>query len=209
MKKYPDNPTLLGYLNRAYAMTGQTDSVVAITNKIIAKDTTAVVPALAAAQALIVPPAGATTDSAKRGRPKEALPFLEYAIKYGDAQAKENAAALLYQGAAPLLQQPQDLAGAAELLRLSAKNANPTGKVYPAANYLLGLATLFQVPQIDPQAEKTKSCDLARQEETLLTEADSALTAGRTVNPEAVDKNLGIIKQYKPRVASMIKAYCK
>ena len=209
VKKYPDNPTLLGYLNRAYAMTGQTDSVVAITNKIIAKDTTAVVPALAAAQALIVPLPGATTDSAKRGRPKEALPFLEYAIKYGDAQAKENAAALLYQGAAPLLQQPQDLAGAAELLRLSAKNANPTGKVYPAANYLLGLATLFQVPQIDPQAEKTKSCDLARQEETLLAEADSALAAGRTVNPEAAEKNLGIIKQYKPRVASMIKAYCK
>jgi hypothetical protein len=29
------------------------------------------------------------------------------------------------------------------------------------------------------------------------------------VNPEAVDKNLGIIKQYKPRVASMLKAYCK
>jgi len=212
VKKYPDNPTLLGYLNRAYAMTGQTDSLVATTNRIIAKDTTAIVPALAAAQALISPPAagaGATADTTKRGRPKEAVPFLEYAMKYGDAQAKENAAALLYQGAAPLLQQPQDLAGAAELLRLSAKNANPSGKVYPAANYLLGLATLFQVPQIDPQAEKGKSCDLARQEQTLLAEADSALTAGRSVNQEAADKNLGIIKQYKPRVASMIKAYCK
>ena len=52
------------------------------------------------------------------------------------------------------------------------KTANPTGKVYPAANYLLGLATLFQVPQIDPQAEKNKSCDVARQEETLLAAAD-------------------------------------
>jgi tetratricopeptide (TPR) repeat protein len=206
VKKYPDNPTLLGYLNRAYAMTGQTDSVVATTNKIIAKDTTAIVPALAAAQALMIPPAGDTT---KRGRPKEAVPFLEYAIKYGDPQAKENAAALLYQGAAPLLQQPQDLAGASELLRLSVKNANPAGKVYPAANYLLGLATLFQVPQIDPQAEKTKSCDLAKQEEALLAEAETALTAGRAVNQEAADKNLGIIKQYKPRVASMMKAYCK
>jgi hypothetical protein len=29
------------------------------------------------------------------------------------------------------------------------------------------------------------------------------------VNPEAVDKNLGIIKKYKPRIASMLKAYCK
>ncbi|HEX6107135.1 MAG TPA: hypothetical protein VFZ26_16225 [Gemmatimonadales bacterium] len=236
VRKYPDNPTLLGYLNRAYSMTGQVDSVVAITNRIIAKDTTAIGPALAAAQVLINPPAtagGATatrpdtgaaggqtapTDTAaaggappdtRRGRPKEALPFIEYAIRYGDAQAKENAAALLYTGAAPLLQQPQDLPGASELLRLAVQNASQSGKVYPAANYLLGLATLFQVPQIDPQAEKEKSCDLAKQMETLLTESETALTAGRTVNPEAADKNLSIIKQYRPRVASMQKAYCK
>jgi tetratricopeptide (TPR) repeat protein len=198
VRKYPDNPTLLGYLNKAYTLTGQTDSVIAVTNRLMAKDTTEVVPALNAAKSLI---------DAKR--PKEAVPFLDFAIKHGDPQAKENAAALLYTGAAPLLQQPQDLLGAAELLRMAVSAANPTGKVQPAANYLLGLATLFQVPQIDPQAEKQKSCDLARQEETLLGEAETALTAGRGVNQEAVDKNLGIIKQYKPRVASMLKAYCK
>jgi tetratricopeptide (TPR) repeat protein len=198
VRKYPDNPTLLGYLNKAYTLTGQTDSVVAVTNRLMAKDTTDVVPALSAAKALI---------DAKR--PKEAVPFLDFAIKHGDPQAKENAAALLYTGAAPLLQQPQDLQGAAELLRLAVSAANPQGKVGPAANYLLGLATLFQVPQIDPQAEKGKSCDLAKQEEALLGEAETALTAGRNANPEAVDKNLGIIKQYKPRVAAMTKAYCK
>ena len=198
VRKYPDNPTLLGYLNKAYTLTGRTDSVVAVTNRLMAKDTSAVVPALSAAKALI---------DAKR--PKEAVPFLDFAIKHGDPQAKENAAALLYTGAAPLLQQPQDLQGAAELLRMAVGAANPAGKVAPAANYLLGLATLFQVPQVDPQAEKQKSCDLAKQEETLLGEAETALTAGRPVNPEAVDKNLGIIKKYKPRVASMLKAYCK
>jgi tetratricopeptide (TPR) repeat protein len=235
VRKYPDNPTLLGYLNRGYSMTGQVDSVVSVTNRIIAKDTTAVGPALEAAQALInAPPAAGTgtpppaagtgtppatgTDTAARtdttaaastSRAKEALPFLEFAIKYGDPQAKENAAALLYTAGAKLLPQPQDLQGAAELLRLAVQSATPTGKVGPASNYLLGLATLFQVPQIDPLAEKQKSCDLAKQEETLLTEAETALTAGRAVNQEAVDKNLGIIKQYKPRVASMLKAYCK
>ena len=198
IRKYPDNPTLLGYLNKAYTLTGQTDSVISVTNRIMAKDTTDVVPALNAAKSLV---------DAKR--PKEAVPFLDFAIKHGDAQAKENAAALLYTGAAPLLQQPQDLPGAAELLRMAVTAANPQGKVGPASNYLLGLATLFQVPQIDPQAEKTKSCDLARQEETLLGEAETALTAGQSVNPEAVTKNLGIIKQYKPRIASMLKAYCK
>jgi hypothetical protein len=142
-------------------------------------------------------------------RPKEAVPFLEFALKHGDAQHKENAAALLYTAGAPLLQEPQDLKGAEQLLRMAIQAANPAGKVYPAANYMLGLATLFQVPQIDPQAEKQKSCDLAKQEQALLAASDSALTAGRSVNPEAADKNLGIIKKYQPRVASMLKAYCK
>ncbi|HEX3236108.1 MAG TPA: hypothetical protein VHR41_18075 [Gemmatimonadales bacterium] len=196
VRKYPDNPTLLGYLNKAYSLTGQTDSVISVTNRIMAKDTTAIVPALSAAKSLI---------DAKR--PKDAVPFLDYAIKHGDPQAKENAAALLYTGAAPLLQQPQDLQGASQLLQMAVSSANPSGKVFPAANYLLGLATLFQVPQIDPQAEKQKSCDLVHQEDSLLTISDSALTLGRAVNPEAVDKNLGIIKQYKPRIASMRKAY--
>jgi tetratricopeptide (TPR) repeat protein len=240
VRKYPNNPTLLGYLNKAYTLNGQTDSVISVTNRIIAKDTTetGVIAALAAAQALIVPPdtsartqakcppgtdsltcrqrtdtaaaAGAGTSSASFSpRPKEAVPFLEFAIKHGDPQRKEQAAALLYTGAAPLLQQPQDLQGAEQLLRLSVQAANPSGKVYPAANYLLGLAVLFQVPQIDPQAEKQKSCDLAKQEQALLAAADSALTAGRSVNPEAVDKNLAIIKKYQPRIKSMLKAYCK
>jgi tetratricopeptide (TPR) repeat protein len=258
-RKYPDSRTLLRYLNTGYALAGQTDSVISVTNRIIAKDTTetGVEAALAAAKTLIVPPAqdsaaqrpdtaagsagrsqvtatatrdtssgagsrdtaamGAATDTASTTtdtsgftpRPKEAVPFLEFVIRHGDAQRKEQAAALLYTGAAPLLQQPQDLQGAEQLLRLAAQAANPSGKVYPAANYLLGLATLFQVPQIDPLAEKQKSCELAKQEQALLAASDSALTAGRSVNPEAVDKNLGIIKKYNPRIASMLKAYCK
>jgi len=226
VRKYPDNATLLGYLNRAYSMSGPVDSVISVTNRIIAKDTTetGVVAALSAAKALIAPPEQATpstrTDSVGAAaisttspkftpRPKEAVPFLEFAIKHGEPQAKENAAALLYTAGAPLLQEPQDLKGAEQLLRMSIQAANPAGKVYPAANYMLGLATLFQVPEIDPRAEKQKSCDLAKQEQSLLAASDSALTAGRTVNPQAADKNLGIIKKYQPRVASMLKAYCK
>jgi len=81
--------------------------------------------------------------------------------------------------------------------------------VYPAANYLLGLATLLQVPTIDPETEKTKSCDLARQEEALLAESEQAFIAGQTANPEVATRNLDIIKKYKPRAASMVKAYCK
>jgi tetratricopeptide (TPR) repeat protein len=244
-RKYPTNRTLLGYLNTGYALAGPPDSVIAVSNRIIAHDTTetGVTAALGAAKALILPPdqpsssgdstkRGSTdsttkpaprtdsaktgTDSAKTGtsnfvpRPKEALPFLEFVLKYGDAQRKEQGAGLLYAGAGSLLQQqPPDFQGSEQLLRLSVQNANPSGKVYAPANYLLGLATLFQVPQVDSATAKNKSCDGAKQEQALLAASDSALTAGRAANPAAVEKNLGIIKKYTPRINSMLKAYCK
>jgi tetratricopeptide (TPR) repeat protein len=199
VKKFPDNVTLLQSLGKAYSLAGQPDSSLQVTQKLLQLNPKDVTPALAAAKGLI--------DAKK---PKEAKPLLDLAIQNGDAEAKENAAGLLYTGAAPLLQEPiQDYAGAAELLRAAAKAANPQGKIYPASNYLLGLATLLQVPQIDPQAEKGKSCDLANQEKGLLDESEAAFTAGMSANPEVAKKNLGIITKYKPRAASMVKAYCK
>lgn len=198
-KKYPNSVPALQALSKAYGMTGQVDSTIAVAQRLVAANPSDVTPLLAAANTLI---------NAKRG--KEALPLIQIAAEKGDATAKENAAALLYQSAAPLLQEPvQDYAGAAELLRGATRFGSPQGKVYPAANYLLGLATLLQVPKIDPEAEKTKSCDLARQEEALLAESEQAFTAGQTANPEVATRNLDIIKKYKPRASSMVKAYCK
>ncbi len=220
-------------------MTGQIDSVVAVTNRVIAKDTTASTAALdgsasadqrgaghrygtgrhrhhrhhyqgLGAQRRTQPGCYQTPPTAvPTSRAKEALPFLEFAIKYGDPQAKENAAALLYTGGAKLLQQPQDLPGAAELLRLAVQSANPTGKVGPAANYLLGPGDPVPGAADRSAGREAEVLRHRQQMETLLTEAETALTAGRAANAEAVDKNLGIIKQYKPRVASMQKAYCK
>jgi predicted Zn-dependent protease len=198
-KKYPTNVTLLQSLGKAYSLSGQLDSSAAVAQRLVQANPGDVSPALEAAQAMI---------NAKR--PKDALPLIQLAAQKGDATAKENVAALLYQAAAPLLQDtPPDYAGAADLLRSAVGYANPQGKVYPAANYLLGLATLLQVPQVDPQAEKQKSCDLAKQEAALLDEAEKALTAGQSANPDVATRNLGIIAKYKPRAASMIKAYCK
>jgi len=197
--KYPENVTLLGQLVTAYSLAGPSDSLVATTTRLIAVDTTAVTPALAAAKTL-----------AEQKKVTQALPFTDFAVRYGDADAKENAAAILTNGAVPMLQQPgQDLPGAAETLRRAVAAANPSGRVAPSANYLLGLATFFQVPPIDKQAEATKSCDLARQEDTLLKEAEAALRLGRATRPDEADKNLGFIQQFKPRVASMLSAYCK
>jgi len=197
--KYPDNSTLLGQLVSAYSLSGNTDSLLAVTSRLISIDTTAVAPALAAAKAL-----------GEQKRISEAMLFTDFAIAHGDAQARENAAAILTNGALPLLQpSSQNLPLAADVLRKAVGAAAPDGRVAPTANYLLGLATFFQVPPIDKEAELNKSCELARKEEGLLAEAQKAFTLGQSTKPADAAKNLGFIAQYQPRVASMIKAYCK
>jgi len=199
VNKYPDNATLLGQLVTAYSLAGPTDSLVAVTSRLMVLDPTAVGPALEAAKAL-----------AAQNRMAESLIFADFVIQNGDDQAKEAAAAVLTNGALPLLQaEGKNLPLAADVLRRAVSAANPTGPVAPTANYVLGLATFLQIPDVDKDAEFNKSCDLARTEEGLLTEAKTAFTLGRSAKPEDVTRYLGYVAQYEPRVASMIKAYCK
>jgi tetratricopeptide (TPR) repeat protein len=203
-KKYPDNMTLLGYLNRAYVLTGQVDSSIAVTQKLMAKDTTEVTPALAAVQAL-----------AQSQRLNEAAPFIDYVAKHGDQQRKEQLAGILITSTLPLLQgdstkgQKKDLQGAATYAKQAVALADPKGKVGPTANYILGLALFLQAAELDAQTEKTKSCDMAMQEQQLLAGADSALTAGQAAKPDAVAQYQGYIKKFNPRVSAMLRAYCK
>ena len=146
VRKYPDNPTLLGYLNKAYTLTGQTDSVVAVTNRLMAKDTTEVVPALKRRQ------------GADRRRSGPRRPCRSSTSPSSTATRRPRRTRRRCCTRAP----PAAAAAAGPARRRRAApdggRARPTrpGKVQPAANYLLGLATLFQVPQIDPQAEKTE-----------------------------------------------------
>jgi hypothetical protein len=82
-------------------------------------------------------------------------------------------------------------------------------RAWPNAGYALGIATVVQVSKLDPQTEAQKSCEMARQEDTLVTESIGALTSSRSVNPSQVDTYLGYLNSLKPRVASMIRAYCR
>lgn len=203
-RKYPNNITLLEYLNRAYVLTGQVDSSIAVTQKLMAKDTTQVTPALAAVQAL-----------AQSHRLNEAGPFVDYVKKYGDPQRKEQLGGILISAALPLLQgdtakgEKKDLQGAATYSKEAAAVADPKGKVAPTANYVLGLALFLQAAELDSQTEKNKSCDMAMQEQQLLADAGAALTAGQSAKPDAVAQYQGFIKKFNTRVSAMLKAYCK
>jgi tetratricopeptide (TPR) repeat protein len=198
-KKYPDNLSILEALNRAYSYSGQVDSSLAVTQRLMAKDSTAVGPALAAVQALA---------SAKRLN--EATPYIDFVTKRGDAQQKEQLALIMVNAALPYLQkETQDLPAAADLARRGVALSEPGGKLAVNANYVLGLALFQQALAMDAETEKKKSCEMARQEQALLTEAETALKAGEAAKPDVVAKYLEGVKGFRPRIASMLKAYCK
>ena len=109
----------------------------------------------------------------------------------------------------PFLQtEPTQPAKAADLLR-RVVTAAPTAQFAPTANYLFGIATLQQVGAIDPEAERTKSCDLARQMQTLLGESKKALETSQASRPEESARYLGFVNQYTPRAQALVRAYCR
>ena len=197
LKKYPDNVELLGYAEQAYLLTGQTDSVVAISKRLLAADPTQIDPALAAIQAL-----------ATGGRISEAAPLIEMVQAKGSPQQKEQLSAILANAALPLLQKG-DYVPAADLSRQCVKTADPKGKVAGSCQLIFGLAAFQSAAAMDAETEKTKSCDMAKKEDALVAEADTALNIAKATRPDAVEKPLAAVPQFQARTASMIKSYCK
>jgi hypothetical protein len=62
---------------------------------------------------------------------------------------------------------------------------------------------------MDEQTEKSKSCEMARKEQTLVLEAEKAFTIGRASNADAANKQLETVNKFKPRAAALVKAYCR
>lgn len=197
LRKYPTNVELLGYAEQAYLLTGQTDSVVAIAKRLLEADPTQLDPALAAIQAL-----------ATAGKIAEAQPLIEMVETKGSPQQKEQLSAILANAALPLLQK-QDYVGAADLSRQCVKSADPKGRIIGSCQLIFGLAAFQSAATMDAETEKSKSCDMAKQEDALVNEAEVALTAAKATRPDAVEKPLAAVPQFKARTASMIKSYCK
>lgn len=198
--KFPTNSTLVSQLLGAYALRGEVDSMISVARQLLSIDTTNVAPAL-----LVI------NELAKQNRVAEAAPLIEVVKQRGTPDDKENVAIVIVNAAFKLLQEPQDLVKAAELARQARAMVDSTTstRAWPNASYALGLATVIQVSTMDPETERQKSCDMARQEDALVQESLGALAAGRSVDATRVDQYLGYLNSLKPRTASMIKAYCR
>jgi hypothetical protein len=197
--KYPSNGNLLGFLAKGYGLVGELDSALAVTSRLLEVDPSAIPTALTV-----------TKTFADARRAPEAMPLIDYVLANGDDQAKQSAAVILTNGALPLLQEPQDLEGAAAVTRKAIELAGSSNaQLSTTANYVLGIATFLQVPKLDPLAEQDKSCEIAQQMDALMKESEVALSIGRDTNPQQAAVYEGYLTQYKPRVASMITAYCR
>lgn len=197
--KYPTNATLLAHVASAYGYAGPLDSAVVAVNRLMAVDSSDLRPVLRTIQAL-----------AAAKRVQDAFPLGQYIERLGQADDKQNYALILVNGALPLLQQEgQDLPAAAEMSRKAVALSVPGGRVAVNANYVLGLATSLQLPQLDQPIMDAKSCELAQKSQTLLEEAAAALTAGASANPQAAEQYMKVVDGFRPRIESQIKAFCK
>jgi len=202
LQKFPENLTILQQVTGAFSQLGMSDSLLVAMNHLLKVDT-------ASAVGLALQEAKTRQDNKLYA---EAMPFLEFAARHGDAQAREGAAGLLLNGTLPLLQPPQqDFAGAAAGLRRVIELADPAGRYAPIANHFLGLSLVNIISGLDTEAEKQKSCDLARQVEALTTEAEAALAAASSYAAQADPRArlLQYLAGLKPRTASMVRVYCK
>lgn len=201
VRKFPQNLTLLKQVIGAFSQVGLSDSMVGSLNLLVKMDSASAV--------------GFALQEAKNRQDlkdyKGSDPFVGFVAKYGDAQARDGAAAFMLQGVTPMLQPPQNWQALADSTRAILRLANPAGKVAPIANHFLGLALVNLIAAADKQAEAQKSCDVARSIETLTADATSAFAAAQSyaAQQSARDQMLGYINGLKPRTASMIRVYCK
>jgi tetratricopeptide (TPR) repeat protein len=201
-KKYPNSATMLDHLVTAYSYAGPVDSSITSVKRLYAVDSSDMRPALKVIQQL-----------AAEKRWTEVEDLGQYVERLGDAEMKQNYALLLVNGALAKLQQPdsQDLEGSAAMARKAVGLSVPGGRVALNANYILGLATVLQLPKLDQPIMDAKSCEMAQKSQALRDEAENAITIGAPAiqDTNAVQRYLQIAQGFKPRIESQVKAFCK
>lgn len=199
--KYPNSATMLEHLVSAYSVAGPSDSTLSAVQRLYAIDSSDMKPALKAIQQL-----------AAEKRLKDAEPLGAFVERLGDAEEKQNYALLLVNAALQELQKSdsQDLEAAAAMSRKGVQLSVPGGRTAVNAHYILGLATVLQLPRLDPMIMEGKSCELAQKSKALRDEAEASLESGKQAAPaETVARYMQLAQGYKARIESQIKAYCK
>lgn len=203
LKKYPDNAGLLEEAAKAYAMAGQSDSAVAITKRLVAIDPSKTGPMLVVVQNLL-----------NAGKAREAIQFAANIKQYGDEDAKNNYVGLMVQQMQKVAAtQPADATLLVDMgeAMLSVGSTNQTVLVYTNYFYAVGLQS--GLSDLSKASREKKSCDLAREEQTLLNKMEPAVTIAGTSTVAAIadysKRMLPVIQSEKTAVTQMIGSFCK
>ena len=195
--KFPNNADMYLLQSQTLRAAGQTQQAAAAAQKALALNPK--VPRgwvlVAQAQSEMNQPDSAIASLQKAQAAGDSAAFLgQYALSLGNQFFKKASSS----------KSRDDFANAVKFLTFADKLA-PS----PQAKFLLG-ASAFSVGQsLAQDAQKGKSCALARQAQESFTTAEINLPAGGAAFPEPTKQYLGYLGQISPAVNQMVKAYCK
>lgn len=208
--KFPVNVDIIGELAQAYTWTGQTDSTIAVTNRLIALDA----PGQMENVLMVV------KSLVDANQTEKILPFTDYFRKFGDDDAKFKFAGLGFQGEQAMYQafakdtttRPSEYARVVTVgdSLLAAGTTRPT--VVEPVSLFIGLAAYQQIFPMQQLLQTQKTCDLAKRYDALLAKAEPALTLvanGSNAQLSGIAKPLlANVGSAKPYAAAQLKALC-
>lgn len=208
--KFPTDVVIMAEAAQAYTWTGQADSAIAVTNRLIKLDP----PGQLSAVLFVVK---ALVDI---NQTEKILPFTDYFRKFGDEDAKFKFAGIGFQGQQAMYQafakdttSPPSAYARVVVVGDSLLAAGTTRvTVVEPINLFIGLASYQQVFPMQQLLQTQKTCDLAKQYDALLVKAEPALTMvanGSNAQLSGIAKPLlANVTSAKPYAAAQIKALC-
>jgi hypothetical protein len=145
---------------------------------------------------------------AEGGNHPQALQSFQQAVANGDSASNVALYALAagqsaYRKAVASKSLP-DFQIADQYLQFSSKTSDT-----PAAALLLGLNSLSYGQALLQEAQKSKSCDQAKQAQAAFTTVQTTLPKAGKENPQAAGQALTALNQLSPYADQMAKAFCK
>ncbi len=183
------------------------DSVVAVYDLLIERDSTDVRSALSGATILLdglVIDTAVTLDIARLLKAGEFLGVVTAASR--DTAVLMNVAVKYYEAGRALVQTQQLFTVGVEWLEHSLEN-DVLARLTQPVNFFLGLGLMFRIFEFDPQVTASESCELVEQEAEMIARGKRAMTLGAQISPSTANQILARYQNMEARIPNLRRAY--
>ena len=181
---------------------GERDRALEAYDRIIALDTTQLSSALAAVQLLLdstlVIDSTVPLDTMRLARADSLLQLVLRGRQ--DTTTVMNVALSYFGPGARMVQHKIHYPLAARFLEQAVAHDLLNGRLSTQANFFLGLAYFFQVPDLDTEVRESKSCEMVDVEMNLITRGIAAMTTGASISQQTATTILQYLRQYDEAV---------